>query len=70
MELPWSEKGTDLESGIEDTDKAHEDHKARRKEIHDKLKGIVEVKCTDQGFDAENKKKNGANSNNNIFAPP
>jgi hypothetical protein len=60
----------DLESGIEDTDEAHQDHKARGKEVHDELKGVIEVKCTYQGFDAENKKKNGANSNHYIFAPP
>lgn len=55
--LPGFEAGISLGNGIDNTDKTDQYYKARRKKVHDELKGIFHLKGPHKGFDAEKKKK-------------
>jgi hypothetical protein len=57
MNLARFKVGTDLKSRVDHSDHAHQNHETGGKEIHDELQGILEMKCADQGLDAEYEKK-------------
>ncbi len=61
IKIPGSQERMNLESRVDETDDADQDHEARGKKVHDEFKGIIEMKGTDQGLNTENKKKNRDN---------
>lgn len=60
----------DLKSGVDNTYEAYQDHERRRKEIHNEFEGVIEIKGTDQCFNAENEEKKREDGNDNILPPP
>jgi len=60
----------DLKSRIEDSDDTHQNHQTGGKKIHDEFQRVCEMKGADQVPDAEEKKKERKNSDQDHFAPP
>ena len=68
--LPGAEPAVDLKDGIDQPHQADQDDEAGGKEIHDKFKGILELKSADHRFHAQQEEKKREKGYQKIFPPP